>query len=284
MDLMKLLFSLICFSLLSLPAHALNNEVPRMKKVFWIWMENTSYASMMGQKYIRNLWLNYPSVRFTHMQQVSPVTQANSMAMISGNDYGIRDNEMVRVFTPTIVNLLESRGITWKVYAEQYPGSCYLNEGIGDYKRYRVPFLSVSEIQSDRHLCSKIVNFKFLDQDLMYNTLPELSIVIPSLRGSGATSGISTAQNTIQHVIDPILSNSDMLSDTTIMITTTTNTDIKNPELFTMILGRGVKDYAMSVDTIVNHYHLLRTLELGFDLGHLNQNDAKSMPLTGFWK
>lgn len=262
----------------------MNAEVPRFKKVVWVWMENTSYASMMGQKYIRNLWLNYPSVRFTHVQQISQVTQANAMAMISGNDYGIRDNEMVRVFTPTIVNLLESKGVTWKVYAEQYPGSCYLNEGIGDYKRYRVPFLSVSEIQSDRHLCSKIVNFKFLDQDLMYNTLPDFSIVIPSLRGSGATSGISTAQNTIQHVIDPILSNSDMLADTTIIISTTTNTDAKNPELFTMILGRGVKDYAMSIDSVFNHYHLLRTLELGFDLGHMNQNDSKAAPMIGFWK
>ena len=262
----------------------MNSEVPRFKKVVWVWMENTSYASMMGQKYIRNLWLNYPSVRFTHMQQVSPVTQANAMAMISGNDYGIRDNEMVRVFTPTIVNLLESKAVTWKVYAEQYPGSCYLNEGIGDYKRYRVPFLSVSEIQSDRHLCSKIVNFKFLDQDLMYNTLPEFSIVIPSLRGSGANSSISAAQNTIQHVIDPILTNADMLADTTIIITTTTNTDPKNPELFTMILGRGVKEYALSVDSVFNHYHLLRTLELGFDLGHMNQNDSKVAPMTGFWK
>ena len=114
---------------------------------------------MMGQRYVRNLWLNYPSVRFTHVNQVSPIAQANTIAMISGNDFGIKDNELVRVFTPSIINLLELKSVTWRVYAEEYPGACYLNEGNGDYKRYRVPFLSLSKIQTDRYLCSKVVSF-----------------------------------------------------------------------------------------------------------------------------
>jgi hypothetical protein len=259
-------------------------EVPRFKKLIWVWLENTSYNSMMNQKYIRNIWLNYPSVRFTKMKQISPIAQANVVAMISGNDFGIRDNELMRMFAPTIVNLMESKGITWKVYAEQYPGSCYLNEGIGDYKRYRVPFLSVSQIQSDRQLCSKIVNFRFLEEDTKYNAFPDVSIVIPSQRGSGATSSVATASATIQKVIEPIISNPEILQETTIILSTTTNNDIKNPDLFSMIIGNGIKDYAMTSNLEMNHYHLLRTLELGFDMGHLDQNDVKVEPISGIWK
>jgi hypothetical protein len=279
---MKILPLLILSLFLSM--HSSAESIPQFKKVIWVWLENTSYQSMMNQKYIRNIWLNHPSVRFTKMKQVSPIAQANVVAMISGNDFGIRDNELMRMFAPTIVDLLESRSITWKVYAEQYPGSCYLNEGIGDYKRYRVPFLSVSQIQSDRQLCSKVVNFRFLEEDTKYNSFPDVSIVIPSQRSSGATSNSSTASGTVQRVIEPILSNLEILSETTIILTTTTNLDVKSPELFSMIIGNGVKDFAMTNNTEVNHYHFLRTLEEGFRMGHLNQNDAKSEPLTGFWK
>jgi hypothetical protein len=278
LTLIALFFSLFHFQ------NASAGEVPRFKKLIWVWLENTSYNSMMNQKYIRNIWLNYPAVRFTKVKQVSPISQANVVAMISGNDFGIRDNELMRMFAPTVVNLMESKGITWKVYAEQYPGSCYLNEGIGDYKRYRVPFLSVSQIQSDRQLCSKIVNFRFLEEDTKYNAFPDVSIVIPSQRGSGATSNVATASATVQKVIEPILSNPEILSETTIILSTTTNNDVKNPELFSMIIGNGIKDYAMTNNSEINHYHLLRTLELGFDMGHLDQNDIKVEPITGIWK
>ena len=260
------------------------NPVSPFKKVIWVWLENTSYSSMMGQRYVRNLWLNYPSVRFTHVNQVSPIAQANTIAMISGNDFGIKDNELVRVFTPSIINLLELKSVTWRVYAEEYPGACYLNEGNGDYKRYRVPFLSLSKIQTDRYLCSKVVSFNYLEDDLKYGSLPDFSIVIPSLKGSGATSGINAAQGTLQSVIDPILNNADLLAQTTIMISTTTNSDLKNPELFTMILGNGVAGYAYSIDQQYNHYNVLRTIEDGFNLGQLNQNDSKVDPMLGFWK
>ncbi len=280
---MKKLFTLLLLLTSSLAQAAINPVTP-FKKVVWIWLENTSYDAMMGQRYIRNLWLNYPAVRFPHVKQVSSITQANAVAMISGNDYGIQDNELIRIFTPTIVNLLESKSVAWRVYAEQYPGACYTNEGIGDYRRYRVPFLSVSQIQTDRYLCSKIVSFKFLDDDLKYGYLPDFSIAVPCLKESGAITAQNTAQNTLQNILDPILNNSDLLAQTTIVITTTTNTDIKKPELFTMILGNGVSDYAMTVNESYNHYNVLRTLENGFNLGHLNQNDAKAEPMLGFWK
>jgi hypothetical protein len=285
---MKLLSLLLLFTISSIvhsTASAQSDaQVIPFKKVVWVWLENTPYNTMINQRYIRNLWLNYRSVRFSNVKQLSPVTQANSVALITGSDFGIHDNELIRVFTPTIVDLLESKNITWKVYAEQYPGACYLNEGIGDYKRYRVPFLSVSQIQTDRYLCSKVVSFKFMEDDLKYGSLPQLSIIIPSLKGSGATSGINNATNTVQNVLDPILYNSDLLAQTTIIITTTTNSDEKNPELFTMILGNGVSDYAMSFNTEYSHYNILRTIEEGFKLGHLNQNDANAKPMLGFWK
>jgi len=267
-------------------AHAQNgvNPVPSFKKVVWIWLENTPYDSMSIQKYIRYLWLNYPSVRFSNMKAVAPVTQANTVAMITGNDFSIRDNDLLRIFTPTIVNLLEDKRVSWRAYAEDYPGACFFGEGTTDYKRYRVPFLSVSQIQTDHYLCSKVVSFKFLEDDLKYNTLPQFSIVVPSLYGSGAIGGVGAALNTLSNVITPILNNPELLAQTTIIITTTTNVNVADPELFSMILGNGVSGYSWTIDQEYNHYNILRTIEDGFHLGQLNQNDTKAEPVLGFWQ
>jgi hypothetical protein len=261
------------------------NPVPSMKKVVWVWLENTSYSQMILQRYVKNLFATYPSARLSNYLPVSTVTQSNVMSMIAGTDFGIQDNELTRIFSPTIVDLLEAKNIPWRAYVEEYPGACYLGAGIGDYKRYRVPFLSTDHVQTDRYLCMKVVGFKNLDDDIKYDSLPDFTFVVPSLKGSGATSNANTAEATLKRVIDPIVTNADLMQETTIFITTVNNTDVKKPEMFTMIIGNGLTPgYAYTINTPYNHFNVLRTIEDGLKLGNLNQNDAKASPIVGFWK
>lgn len=291
---MKSFFSspalLVAALLLNLVAHDANAQqapkpVPAFKKIMWVWLENTSYAQMIQQKYVRTLFQTYPSARFSNYQPVSPITQANTFAMISGSDLGVLDNEMTRVFSPTLINLLEAKNVPWRTYVEEYPGSCYLNAGTGEYKRYRVPFLSLDRIQTDRYLCMKIVGLRNYDEDVKFGSLPEFTFVVPSLKGSGATSDAATADATLKRILDPVVTNEDFLQETTVFITTVSHKDPKKPEVFTMVLGRGlVPGYAYTINTPYNHYNLLRTLEDGFSLGTLNENDTKAVPMTGFWK
>jgi len=260
------------------------NPVPRLQKVLWVWLENTSYSQMINQKYTKSLFKKYPSARFSSYLAVSPVTQANAVAMISGTDFGIQDNDLTKILNPTIVDLLESKNIPWRVYAEEYPGSCYLNAGGAEYQRYRVPFLSVGRVQSDRYLCMKVVGFRNLQDDVQYGGLPDFAVVIPSLNGSGATSNAATADATLRKVLDPLVTNDAIMQETTVIVTTVNQADPKNPSLFTFILGNGVASGIYTISTPYNHYNLLRTIEDGMGLGNLNQNDAKADPMVGFWK
>ena len=141
-------------------------SVPPLNKVVWIWLEGTPYLDGISGSYVRSLTRNLPSVRFSHFHSVSPTTQGNGIAMIAGTDLGVQDNDLTRIFVPTLVDLLEAKGIPWKVYAEDFPGACYLSPGLGNYKRYRVPFLSVDRIQSDRYLCMNILNYSNYQDDL----------------------------------------------------------------------------------------------------------------------
>ena len=282
---MSLLFSLV-FQLPSFaqtPTPTPAATLPTLNKVVWVWLENTSYSDMILQKYVKNLWLNVGAGRFSNFKPVSQVTQANTIAMIAGTDYQIADNDLTRLFTPSLIDLLEAKKISWKIYAEDFPGSCYLNAGAGDYKRYRVPFLSYANVQSDRYLCAKVQSYSNLQSDQQLGALPQFSVIIPNIKNSGAGSDAYTADQTLREVLDPIVTAPETFAQTTIIITTTSLKDATKTG-FAMILGNGVNTNGTISDVPVNHFHILRTLEAGLKLGSLHQNDAKVQPITDIWK
>ncbi len=239
-------------------------------------MSTQSYASMIS--------LLYPNVRFSNYMPSSSVTQANGMIMIGGSDFGVTDNSLTRVNATTLIDLLESKNIGWKVYAEDYPGSCYLNEGVSTYKRYRVPFLSLTSVQSNRYLCMNVVGFGYLNDDIKYNNLSQVSVIIPNIPSSGAITNVQTADKTLKRILDPILKNADLLDQTTVIISTINNSTAGQPEMFTQFIGKGVKQGSGVVKTNYSHANLLRTIEDGLRLGNLHQTDASAGPMVGFWK
>lgn len=260
-----------------------HDSVPKMDRVVWVWLEGVSASDGAAGSFMKALLRNQPSVRFTSFQAVNPSTQGNAIAMIAGTDLGIQDNELTRIFAPTIVDLLESKGIPWKVYAEDFPGACYLSPGLGNYKRYRVPFLSLDRVQSDRYLCMNILNYSNYQDDLKNGTLARFSVVIPNLKSSGAFGDSVAVDSGLKTLLSPILRNEDLMNRTTFVISTTSPGQNQSEAPFAMIFGKWVKDYGKSVKDPVNHYSVLRTLEEGLSLGSLNQGDATSQPLTGFW-
>ena len=261
--------------------------VPPLNNIIWVWLENTPASQMILQPYTKSIISTYPNAKFTNFLPTSGVTQANAMMMIGGSDFGVHDNSVVHISSPTLIDLLESKSIAWKVYAEDYPGSCYLGAGVADYKRYRIPFLSISRISSDPYECMRVQGFRNLSDDIKYNTLPRFSVVIPNLSQSGGTGGVLAADNTLQAILDPIMTAPGFTSNTTIIISTlnNSNTSPGKKEMFTMFIGAGLPLGILStVSTPYSHANVLKTIEVGLGLGSLNQSDATAVPMVGFWK
>jgi hypothetical protein len=257
--------------------------VPGFDRVVWIWLEGVSFSEGSSGSFMKSILRNHPSVRFSGFQAVNPSTQGNAIAMIAGSDLGVMDNELTRIFAPTLVDLLESKGIPWKVYAEDFPGACYLSPGLGNYKRYRVPFLSVDRVQSDRYLCMNILNYSNYLDDLKNGTLARFSVVIPNLKNSGAFGDSGAVDLGLKAILTPILKNEDLMNRTTFIISTLNPASDRQDSPFAMIFGKSVKDFGRVAKDPVNHYSVLRTLEEGLGLGSLNQEDSKALPLEGFW-
>ena len=273
--------SLISMGLLSLVFN-LSTQAAMLpfKNVIWIWLENTSFEKMSQQSFIKNLVQNERFVQFSDYSSVAANTQGNVLGMIAGTDLKVKDNAVATFFTPTLVDLMEAKKIPWRVYAEDYPGACYLGSGNPTYQRYRNPFISLARVQKDRFLCGRIMSFRGLDHDLTDASQPRVSIVIPNLENSGGNTDAETAAVTLEKILGPLMKADPTWSKHTVIISTTSMMEGKGP-MYLGVMGHGVPDSAVgkTITTPINHFHLLRTLEEGLRVGHLNQNDAKVAPI-----
>jgi hypothetical protein len=283
MKLSALLKMLIPFCLLAAPSFAAPVAVvPALDHVVWIWLEGVSFGEGSAGPFMKSVLRNQPSVRFAGFGAVNPSTQGNAIAMIAGSDLGVNDNELTRILEPSLVDLLEAKAIPWKVYAEDFPGACYLSPGLGNYKRYRVPFLSLDRVQADRYLCMNILNYSNYQDDLKNGTLARFSVLIPNLKNSGAFGDSGAVDAGLKALLGPVFRNEDLMSRTLFIISTMSPSADQDGAPFAMMFGKQIKEYGRIVKEPVNHYSVLRTIEEGLGLGSLNREDSKASPLEGF--
>lgn len=64
-----------------------------------------------------------------------------------GDTFGVADDGDYNLPGPTIVDLLEAKGISWKVYQENLPGTCSLVSVQRPYYRKHNPFISFTSIR-----------------------------------------------------------------------------------------------------------------------------------------
>jgi acid phosphatase len=281
----RVMLSVLFLALFAVPALADPAPVTAMNKVIWVWLEDATYTQMIEQKFVKSLISDYPTAKFSNYFPNSTITQADVMMMITGSNQGVPDNTSIKIFSRSLVDLLEAKSIPWKVYAEDFPGACYLGDGTATYKRYRVPFLSLSHVESDRYQCMNIVGLPNFTDDLQYGLVPQFSVIIPNLPNSGVGTSAATADATLKTILTPIIQIPTFTTDTTVIISSMnmiTNAD--DPKgMFVMILGAGVQDGANTITTSYSHANLLGTIETGLGLGNLGQADATASPLVGFW-
>ena len=277
------IFALLFVSSFSQAQTNVPGAVPTLNHIVWVWLENVSDADMIEQPFTKSLLNTFPSAHFTAFSPTSSVTQADVISMISGFDEGVTSNDPVNFLAPSLIDLLEAQSISWKVYAEDFPGSCFLGVSYSNYYRYRVPFLSVSEIESDRYRCQNIMGFANYQFDVIGNVLPQFTVLIPNLMSSGGIGTPAIADASLKSLLKPMLANPTMVADTTFIVSTTNISDPKNPGVFTLILGNGLSTKAQQILTPYNHYNMLQTIESALGLGSLNENDATAAPMVGFW-
>jgi hypothetical protein len=252
------------------------------RRVIHIVFENADYEDALSQKVFARLARS--GVLFTRSFGVTHPSQPNYIAMVAGSRLGVSMNGEVNLDSRHLGDLLEEKGLTWAVYAEDFPGNCFLGMSRGKYVRRHVPFLSFRNVSGDPARCERVRTGDRFFKDYGTGKLPEYSLFVPNLDQDGHDTGPKRASEWFEGRFAGVLNDAVFLKDTLFLITYDESEKYLGPNhILTFLFGANARP-GLEVREPVNHYTFLRMIEEIFGLGSLNQNDLKARSLPGLWQ
>lgn len=250
------------------------------KKILILVLENTDYAVAMKDPYLNSL--TNKGALLTNFNGTTHPSQGNYISMIGGDTYGVNKDDVVNIDGPSIIDLLEARGLTWSGYFEGYPGNCFVGASDGHYVRKHNPFISFKSVATNPERCARIKNSASFADDYQNEKLANYSIYVPDLENDGHDTGVTFASNWLRSHFDAAFNDPSFLQDTVVVITFDESATKSNNHIYAVVLGQNVKP-GSKFELPLSHVSLLRLTEDEFELGTLNKADSKSNAITGIW-
>jgi phospholipase C len=260
-------------------------------------MENKGYDQVIGSPdapYQSKLAKDYASA--SRYYGVYPDSLPNYISIISGYPYITNDKDpgtLAPLKEQTIVNLLESRNLTWKGYFEDMPNICHLKDsGKSGYIVHHNPFVYFDIRNDDR--CKNIVGLDEFLKDLSSGALPNFSFIVPNNIHDTHDSTVADGDKWLSTFVPKII-NSPIFNNTALFIVydegkkhdksgfgsgTYGVTGGRLPLILVSPLAS--EGFVSSVE--YTHYNLLSTIESILNLGNLGKGDKISKPMTDLFK
>lgn len=257
---------------------------PSFKRVFMVILENEDSESAESQPFMARLAREGAFIK--NYNHVARPSQPNYIALVSGETHGVTSNDNYDLPVRHIGDLLEAKGMTWKSYAEGFPGNCSLVKQAGAYVRKHEPFISFKNIQNNSARCANIVEAGELDRDIQNGKLADYSLYIPDLNNDGHDTGIEFADRWLSNRFAPLLADPKFMKDTLFVVTfdeSETGPFNSSTRIYNAFYGDSVIA-GSSVNYPYDHYSMLRTIEEAFHLGTLGLKDELAHPIGGIWK
>ena len=256
------------------------NAQQHFHKVMTVIFENTNYDEAVAQDFFASFAAEGAS--FTNFNAELHPSQGNYITLITGNNFGVQGDGQTTIDQRSIVDLLEAKGLTWKVYAESYPGNCFLDNS-GKYARKHNPFISIANIQQNPARCANIVDADQLDQDIANNQVPDYSFYIPNLDDDGHDTGVSFANDWFRNRFGALMQKPNFMSGMAIIATFDESGNLFDNHIYTAIVGEGIKA-GSEFSGELNHFSLLNMIEDNFTLGDLGQRDTDANRVLEIWQ
>lgn len=262
--------------------------VPQIGHVFVVILENTDEAVAEELPFFRRLSASGALLENYH--GLAHPSQPNYIAMMAGSAYGVRDDNSVTIDVPHLGDLLERKGLTWKTYAENYPGNCFIGvisgtQASGAYVRRHNPFIEFRNVQDNLARCTEhIVNSDLLDADIASGSLPNFSFYVPNGQHNGHDSSAATADAWLESRFGSLVTDPRFMKDMLFIVTyDESGTNAESSSVLAALAGPAIRPGAES-PTWYDHYNLLRTIEDTFGLGTLGRHDAMAAPISDIWR
>jgi hypothetical protein len=273
---------------------------PQFDRVLIIVLENQSYLDALADPYLKDLAEN-KGVSFPKFFGLYHPSYANYISMICGTEVTTNGDNQKDFSQPTIADLRDTRGkgITWKNYAEGYPGGpgkAFDGSAYGRYVRKHVPFASFRRQASWGQDATRIVSDDQFDRDVLAGDLPQYMFYSPDLDHDGhdpvsnPKEGLRKSTTWLRDFLDRRFPQSIRDHHRVLTIITydeAAGSDASN-QIYTVFLGNMLKSPGEIPQDVLrrgyDHFSVLRTIEANFGLGTLGEGDGSRGPILGIWK
>ncbi|HEX7829533.1 MAG TPA: alkaline phosphatase family protein [Thermoanaerobaculia bacterium] len=246
-----------------------------IQHVVLVILENTNYDTAMAQPFLKSLASQ--GALLTNYFALTAPSQPNYIALMSGSQHGVIDDATLTLDVRHLGDLMEVRGLDWRVYAEAYPGNCFTgsNANNGSYVRRHVPFLEFKNVIANRQRCNAhVFEASQLDADVASGQLPSFALYIPDQKNNSHDTSIAFADLYMQNRFGPLLRD-ERFTEGTLFIVTFDESSGLSRHVATILWGAGVTPNGRS-SRVYDHYDPLRTIEEIFHAGTLSEEDERT--------
>ncbi|KAK8134309.1 acid phosphatase [Apiospora sp. TS-2023a] len=261
-----------------------------------IWLENQDFAQVIQDPDFADL-KRHGILQTRYYANTHP-SQPNYFAAVAGDYFGLNHDESVRVpdNVSTVVDLLDTRGISWAGYFERMPGPGYLADfsldanGTWDYVKKHNHFASFDSINKNGTRLARLRSFEAFERALAAGTVPQFVMMSPDMLNDGHNTTLEYATKWAREFLLPLLqTNQNKRKDekdkgntlwkerTVIQLTYDEADTYDHPNrIVSLLLGTGVPPSLAGTEdgTFYTHYSILATAQHNWDLPTLGRYDA----------
>jgi len=259
-------------------------------RIVQIWLENTDYEKAAADPNWQ--WLATQGITLTNYYATTHPSEPNYAAVVAGDNFGM-DQDYFTTFpanVSTIVDLLDTKGISWAEYQEAIPyagfqGYNFSNQVdyANDYVRKHNPLILFDSVTNNATRLELIKNFDSFASDVAAKTFPQWSFITPNMTNDGHDTTITFAANWARNFLTPLLNDTYFMNNTLIVLTfDETETYTIGNKVSAILLGGAIpSDLHNTTDnTFYNHYSTLSTVEVNWGLPSLGRWDCGANVLS----
>ena len=270
--------------------------VPSFEHIVLILFENKEFGTVIGNPSMP--LYNQLADEYTLLTQFYAIRHPslpNYIALIGGDTFGInRDCEDCFVDAPSLPDLIEASGRTWKTYQEDMPVACYLGSK-DPYAQKHNPFVYFDPIRLDIERCERhVVPLTDLGVDIQAGTLPNFIFITPNLCNDAHDCSLEIADSWLGNLLASLVPALDATGQPYLIVLTFDEGQGSHsccglPEraggrIPVVLLSPSVKN-AFQDDTPYTHYSLLKTIAESWGLDYLGHAaDENNVLITAPWK
>ncbi|KAJ5764236.1 Acid phosphatase [Penicillium manginii] len=255
-------------------------------RFYQVWLENIDYSDSESDS--NQEWLAKQGILLTNYYAVTHPSEPNYCAAAGGDTFGMDNDNFNQIpeNISSIVDLLDTKGISWGEYQEHLPypgyqGYNYSNQNTyaPDYVRKHNPLVLYDSVVKNDTKARQIKNFTNFDEDLEKKQLPQWAFITPNMTNDAHDTNITFASKWERPWVEKLLKDDYFMKDTLLLLSYDEDKNYTHKHanrVFSILVGGAVPDHLKGTtdDTFYTHYSTIASVSANWGLPSLGRWDC----------